>query len=99
MSFGMGGEVQLPGYYSTIGRDLLLQSDGKLLVPNNREDISGDHVYPGLNRYNADGSPDTSFGDNGAVNIVHNNQSAAIGDIALDSAGRIVGLSDGLFRL
>ncbi|MBW4694871.1 MAG: DUF4347 domain-containing protein [Lyngbya sp. HA4199-MV5] len=60
-SFGVGGKVQTPGSF---GAALAYQSDGKLLVAGS---IGGSNSSFALNRYNSDGSLDTSFDGDGRV--------------------------------
>jgi uncharacterized delta-60 repeat protein len=56
-------------------------------------------VIDGVNnfvfRYNADGSPDTTFGSNGEDDLYVANENVAVQDIKLDSSGRVL-LSVGL---
>ncbi|MCP4374794.1 MAG: hypothetical protein GY794_01235, partial [bacterium] len=50
------------------GRDVAVQSDGKILVVG--EGFNGSNMDIGLVRYNADGSLDTSFDSDGIVTII-----------------------------
>ncbi|KKD06050.1 calcium-binding protein [Streptomyces sp. WM6386] len=64
-TFGTGGRVNVYGGYWDEGQDLALQADGKIVtVGSNRqaEYLSSEFS---VMRHNADGSFDTSFGDNG----------------------------------
>lgn len=65
-SFGTGGiQATNLGQSNDIGSDVIVQSDGKILVAGSTD--RGDHTDFALVRYNADGSRDLSFGDNGRV--------------------------------
>ncbi len=65
-AFGVLGKVvsSPDGSQTTAGIDMALQPDGKIVVLGNRVQSS---QYAGMivARYNADGSPDTNFGNNG----------------------------------
>ena len=67
-TFGGGsGKVQTAlGYFGTGRTDVALQPDGKILAVLGEFDFN-DNNYGLLVRYNADGSPDTSFGNGGSV--------------------------------
>ncbi len=77
-----------PGQSNALGRDLLEQPDGKIIVggisnQNGSTDFS-------LIRLNATGQPDSTFGQNGVVNVDFNALSDILEGIALDREGRIV---------
>jgi uncharacterized delta-60 repeat protein len=88
-SFGDGGVAPTGnglGTCTMCGDDIALQPDGKILVPG------GVMPYPlfwqaGVGRYNADGSPDTSFGVGGAA---ASSTYGVGGAIALQPDGHIV---------
>src|ERR1051325_4639214 len=67
-TFGGGsGKIQTPlDYFAAGGTDVALQSDGKILVVLAQYDLN-ENDYGLLVRYNADGSPDSSFGMGGSV--------------------------------
>lgn len=56
-------------YQSYPGRDLLIQEDGKILTAGYTTYVSNNVTYYGLflARFDEDGSPDTTFGDDGVV--------------------------------
>jgi uncharacterized delta-60 repeat protein len=72
-TFGTGGRVATDFFGSSDwAQDLVVQSDGKIVVAGffERAPVSGGSPYDydiGVARYNADGSPDTSFGSGGKV--------------------------------
>jgi uncharacterized delta-60 repeat protein len=64
--FGTSGIVtSRVGTYASEGNDLALQQDGRILV-GGIQDIDNQYNFI-LARYNADGSPDTGFGNGGSV--------------------------------
>ncbi len=73
-SFGMGGKVLTGlGRSEAQANTMAVQPDGKILcagmayTANTNREYEGDSYNAVIFRYNADGSPDTSFGDNGMV--------------------------------
>ena len=87
--FGSGGVVRTDfvGSESDFARDLVVhQSDGKILVAGY---TSGNTTDFALIRYNADGTPDTTFGTSGDGKVID----PGLGDaqsLALDSSGNVV---------
>jgi uncharacterized delta-60 repeat protein len=79
-TFGQGGKIVTPlGYHNRIFA-IALQSDGKIVAP------TGYGPYMNVFRYNANGSPDTSFGAGGVVNVAN----AQGFGVALQPDGKIV---------
>jgi uncharacterized delta-60 repeat protein len=74
-TFGAGGKVLLLPFPEAEGTDVAVQSDGKILAA-----IDGE-----LNRFNADGTPDATFGANGKASA-----DVGVSAIALQPDGRIV---------
>jgi uncharacterized delta-60 repeat protein len=84
-SFGAGGKVTTGFNPNSAGiTSLLLQPDGKIIVGGAAGDIA-------FARYNSDGSLDNTFNGNGKVVIVNPNGSSGLGQIVLQSDGKIVG--------
>lgn len=91
-SFGTNGSVNITfGAYTASPSEIVLQEDGKILI--------GGAVYPlinsqerhcGIVRLNADGTPDTSFGDMGRTTFLFESRSEPI-----DEINRIVVQPDG----
>ena len=64
-NFGSEGIVIIKGVADTQIQDLLIQSDGKILVAGYTSSYLFDDIY--LARYESDGSLDVTFGDDGIV--------------------------------
>jgi uncharacterized delta-60 repeat protein len=64
-----------------------IQSDGKILVGGTSYFNSKDFYT--IERYNANGSIDTTFGTNGLV-IINNTNYGSVNDIAVDANGKII---------
>jgi uncharacterized delta-60 repeat protein len=66
-----------------------IQPDGKIVVVG---DVlrSGSERDVALVRYNTNGTPDSSFGENGRVVVTISNQNEVINAVAIDGNGRIV---------
>src|SRR6266404_853353 len=97
-TFGNNGEVNLGSNQS---RNIAVQSDGKILVTG---DDSNAYYSSNLERLNADGSLDTSFGQNGVVNagyfVEPTNPNLYLptlqdGSIIVQSSGDILLVGDG----
>jgi uncharacterized delta-60 repeat protein len=88
-SFGSGGKVALnfPGGHSEV-RAVALQPDGKIVVAGAAEAAgNGDFL---IVRYNADGSPDVSFGGGDGIETVSlGNGYDEAGAVAIGTDGRI----------
>ena len=67
-SFGQHGiaSISVPGASYTSAMDMTVQPDGKILVAGSAE-LSNGMQDMALARFNADGSPDVSFGNSGIV--------------------------------
>ncbi len=71
-SFGVNGEVHHTFDQRNIGKDYILQDDGKILVSGLQSDgNAGSQQFPFVARYNADGSVDSTFGNNGTNKITY----------------------------
>ncbi|MBA3543144.1 MAG: hypothetical protein H0T83_01675 [Chthoniobacterales bacterium] len=87
-AFGAGGKVQVDfANNSDYGRDVVLQSDGKIVA------VGDSGIYPGFNaaitRLNSDGSLDSSFGNGGTV-INHFSTTDSFAAVAIQPDGKIV---------
>lgn len=94
-SFGNSGKIVLaPSTGRDFGNNVVLQSDGKILIAGTE-----DYSKYVLLRYNSDGTPDNSFGTNGMVSSSYDPnltaQSEGIG-IAIQPDGKIL-ISGGLW--
>jgi uncharacterized delta-60 repeat protein len=63
--FGMGGMGMVVGPESGMGKSIALQDDGKIILAGSCSN-GGSHNI-GLKRFQANGAPDTTFGDNGTT--------------------------------
>jgi uncharacterized delta-60 repeat protein len=93
-TFGNAGVVALvesPFNYSNASAgNPVVQADGKIAVSFSSTDISGETSFSFIRRLNSDGTPDTSFGDNGATELGSEGGSYSAPDIALDASNRII---------
>lgn len=89
MSFGTGGKVETPIPVSggAEAHAIALQADGKIVVGG----PSGDNRDFVLARYNANGSPDTSFGTGGIVTTA----TGYLAAVALQPDGKIIAAGGG----
>jgi len=87
-SFGTGGKVMtgVPGYQFIF--DIALQTDGKIVAAGT--DGPPNFGFFALNRYNPDGSPDTTFGTNGKVTTEIGSGRAFATGVAIQPDGKIV---------
>ena len=87
-SFGTNGSflITLAGK-NLAAPTLLLQPDGKIIVLGRQQLVSGGNFNPILLRYNANGTPDNTFGVNGLVTTAF---SGVPSDAVLQSDGKIV---------
>ncbi len=94
-SFGNNGSVIIDAFGSDeIGESLAIGSDGKIVVLgsgviNPTDVFNPDRAFV-LLRYNSNGTPDTSFGDNGKVLQNYSQEREQSGLIALQSTGKII---------
>jgi len=93
LSFGTSGSVTVNnrGYGSckSVG-SVVLQNDGKILFTGTSFDTEKCSYTVVVGRYNVDGSPDISFGNNGLTNIPMGKSRAVGRKIAIQSNGKIV---------
>jgi uncharacterized delta-60 repeat protein len=66
-AFGNNGQVVYGNVPYTVGDALAMQSDGKILISGSTGDLQPANNDFALWRFNADGSPDNTFGTNGIV--------------------------------
>lgn len=89
-TFGSGGKVisSPDGSNLTSGNGMALQPDGKIVM------VGGRRGSPGLSfivaRYNANGSLDTTFGNNGWVSTTFVNSNEGATSVAIQPDGKIV---------
>ena len=87
-SFGVGGKLVLAG--TLVGQGLVLQGDGKLVLVGGATEVTAPATARFVvMRLDADGSPDTSFGNAGKVDKAFN-ESARASAVALQRDGKIV---------
>ncbi len=84
VSFGSNGIVTMTSLVS-IPNDIVLQSDGKIVITGYTGSTPGDFSVV---RYNTDGNVDTSFGSNGIVNSYIDGSYAT--NLAIQADGRII---------
>jgi len=90
-SFGSGGLVVARSTErSFVANALALQSDGRIVVGGMSSDVASGTLQLALARYGTDGSPDDSFGNQGAVRTPVGQAGAEANAIALQPDGRIV---------
>jgi uncharacterized delta-60 repeat protein len=94
-SFGAGGKTSTSfGNSGDVGQAVFVQPDGKIIVTGYVHiNGSGFSYQFGLARYNADGSPDSSFGTNGKVSSPTNHEGPAWAG-ALQPDGKIIVAGD-----
>ena len=86
-SFGMGGLAShAVGFTSTAG--VAVQADGKSVIVGAAGSAPSESF--GLTRYNADGSLDASFGNNGVVNTAFASADAVPAAVSVLSSGQIL---------
>jgi uncharacterized delta-60 repeat protein len=94
--FGTGGSVLIGTFrYATArSNDMELLADGKILTGLFNFSSGNDSLLTYIFKFNADGSPDTTFGNNGQVTILEDNpvigDNPFLHDIEIQSNGRIV---------
>jgi uncharacterized delta-60 repeat protein len=89
-SFGQDGYVFRTGAPWGHGLRLTLQSNGKLTVFADVQSATPKDIYdrhPAIMRFNADGSPDTAFGDNGRALIL---SAVSLTSVVTQSDGRML---------
>lgn len=90
-AFGAGGKV-LTGFApgASIGRCIVIQPDGKIVVAGETANDSTFRWEIALARYHADGTLDSAFSDNGKINTASGNFDHNINAIGLQTDGKIV---------
>lgn len=89
-SFGVNGMATIPVVQSGNSFDcIMVQPDGKILAAGTYSPIFLWNVML-LVRFNADGSLDTGFGEDGIVNYSHNDVDDEVFNMALTAEGNIV---------
>jgi uncharacterized delta-60 repeat protein len=90
-TFGTGGTLEI-GFAETMDtlNDLLLQPDGRILVIGTPVGEVSPQKLLHLRRYLPNGSPDSTFGANGEVELATGNPYAQDARVALQPDGRIV---------
>ena len=94
-SFGSGGKVALQlgaGSFPSSGANAVaLQSNGKIVVAGSASDSSGIQEFL-VARFNADGSPDTSFDGDGkqVIQLGSGGNTSYLNAVAVQSDGKIV---------
>jgi len=84
-------DVGLSHFNLSVGK-VVVQPDDKLVIATNAADISWNFSSSRVTRLNADGTLDASFGDNGNVGFGREEDAWPPSGVALDAAGRIVGI-------
>ena len=88
-SFGTNGIVHtMVGYGSAKGHSVAIQSDGKIVMVG--ETGIAANLQAAVVRFNADGTLDSSFGDDGEVLIPQIGERDYLLDVAIQSDGKIV---------
>ncbi len=85
--FGTGGVLAAATGSGTAGRGLALQPDGKIVVTGQAGSPSNDAT---VWRFNADGSPDTTFDGDGVATISIDPGDGVGYDVAIQADGKIV---------
>jgi uncharacterized delta-60 repeat protein len=87
-SFGVAGQVTLPGSWPTPSQ-IIVQPDGKFLFVGNVQDALSTFMIA-LARFNTDGTADASFGSNGLATAYAPNSNDFVSAAAIQPDGRIV---------
>lgn len=89
-SFGSNGIINIfAGMYESYGHDVLMQPDGKIVAAGEANyGTQGIDLY--LVRYNNDGTPDVTFGENGVVENVNDLSSVDNPVLTLQEDGKIL---------
>src|SRR4051794_34314847 len=97
LSFGVGGKSHTgSGTVNREALDVAVQADGKVVVVGYELAAGSPGVFADdpvdfvVRRYNADGTPDASFGTGGTVVTDFLGRADLAQSVAVDSAGRIV---------
>lgn len=94
--FGVQGRVVLDSRSLTHGHTLAVQGDGKIILGGVAGYLHESTQYSsiGIERHNVDGSIDTSFGDDGFVQPIFNEedrQSSYLWSLAIQPDGKLIG--------
>jgi uncharacterized delta-60 repeat protein len=91
-NFGVNGRVKTNLSESSWTQDTVVQPDGKIVVVGGAQSVFGDPDGLAVARYNSDGSPDVSFGNNGTVTTNDTNLGKFLWAtaVALQQDGRIL---------
>ena len=91
-TFGAGGKVatDLPASTTSYGAAMVRQPDGKAVVVGTVIPVMGVDPDFSVTRFNADGTPDAGFGDDGTVRIDFDRRFDQPTGVALDAAGNIL---------
>jgi len=87
-TFGTGGVVQVPSVVPSFTRGAALQPNGDILIA-----VTPPAGFPGVERLNPDGTPDTSFGSGGFASTGLPNGGAS--SVAVQPDGKIVWVGAG----
>lgn len=87
--FGVGGKVTTDFFNNTFSVDVALQTDGKIVVVGSVAGGSGTSDF-GIIRYNADGTPDASFGAGGKVTLDFYGDADGATAVTIQTDGKIV---------
>lgn len=93
--FGVNGLLPFGGPLSNsqsnkgVGHNSVVQPDGKIVVAADKWDPNTTDLFYYTYRYNPDGSPDATFGDNGVSRLFVGDQCKSY-DLLLEPDGRIV---------
>jgi uncharacterized delta-60 repeat protein len=94
-SFGVNGLLPYGGPLSNsqnnkgVGHNSVVQPDGKIVVAADKWDPNTSDLFYYTYRYNPDGSPDSTFGNNGVSRLFVGDKCKSF-DLLLESDGRIV---------
>jgi uncharacterized delta-60 repeat protein len=88
-SFGTGGKVTTDFGGVEYGMALILQPDGKLVAAGHAYQAGSNWDFA-LARYNADGSPDSSFGTDGKVTTDFSGEIDTVEGLILQPGGKLV---------
>jgi uncharacterized delta-60 repeat protein len=88
-TFGQNGLITFGVTTLTTGWRLRVQADGRILINANLRGAGGNFYNAGLQRFLPDGSPDSSFAQNGALLIVDTTLTY-LADIGIQADGKLI---------
>jgi len=94
-TFGQGGKVLTTIGSGDLARAVAIQADGKIVVGGSSF-VFGVRNEPSLARYNADGSLDTSFGNNGSITEFVGDGGGGINSLKIQADGKILAAGFGI---